>query len=136
VLGGNLVIWVAGVAVGLMLLAIGWMAPRRVIHFFMSFLAIQSVLNALFDLKALFVLSVFEENRLTDARNMAAATRNLLPAPFWAVAWGAMALAILGWALFIYYKSLVGSRASKQPAVNFDDLIAEQAIGVSSSSPK
>jgi hypothetical protein len=136
VLGGNLVIWVAGLVVGLMLLAVGWMAPRRVVHFFMSFLAIQSVLNALFDIKALFYLSVFDENRLTDARNMAAATGNLVPATFWALAWGATAVAILAFTLVIYYKSLVGPKASSQAAANFDALIAEQSIGMSSSAPK
>jgi hypothetical protein len=136
VLGGNLVIWVTGLAVGLLLLAVGWMAPRRVVHFFMSFLAIQAVLNALFDLKALFYLSVWDPNRLTDARNMAAATSNLLPAVFWAIAWGVTAVAILGFTLVIYYKSLVGPKASAQPAVSYDDLLTGQALGVPGSAQK
>jgi hypothetical protein len=79
---------------------------------------------------------VFDENRLTDARNMAAATGNLVPATFWAIAWGATAVAILAFTLVIYYKSLVAPKASTQPGVNFDSLIAEQSIGMSSSAPK
>jgi hypothetical protein len=136
VLGSNLTIWVAGIGVGLMLLAVGWLAPRRVVHFFMSFLAIQAVLNALYDLKALFTLSVWDPNRLTDARNMESATGNLVPAVFWAVAWGVVAVGILAYTLVIYYKSLVGRKASTQLGVNFDDLITEHALGASSSTSK
>jgi hypothetical protein len=127
VLGGNIVIWVAGLAVGLMLLALGCLAPRRVAHFFMSFLAIQAVLNALYDLSALLYLSVYDSNRLTDARNMAAATSNILPATFWALAWGAVAVGILACTLMVYYKSLVGSKPSVQLA-NYDDLLNDHSL--------
>jgi hypothetical protein len=136
VLGSNLVIWISGLAVGAMLLAVGWFAPRKVVHFFMSFLAIQAVLNALYDLKALFFLSVWDPNRLTDARNMAGATGDLLPAVFWAIAWGAVAVAILAFTLVIYYKTLVGPKASTQPEVNYNDLLTGQALGVSGSAQK
>ena len=136
VLGSNIVIWVAGLGVGLMLLTVGWFAPRRATHFFMSFLAIQAVLNALYDLSALLYLSVADSNRLTDARNMAAATGNLLPAVFWALAWGGVAVGILGYTLVIYYKSLVGPRPSTQLAVNYTDLMTEHALEASSPGPK
>lgn len=136
VLGSNVVIWVAGLGVGLMLLAVGWLAPRRVVHFFMSFLAIQAVLNALYDLSALLYLSVSDSNRLTDARNMAQATGNFLPAAFWAIAWGGAALGILGYTLVIYYKSLVGPRTSTQLAVDYDDLMTEHALEASGPTSK
>jgi hypothetical protein len=136
VLGSNIVMWVAGLGVGLMLLLVGWMAPRRVIHFFMSFLAIQALLNALYDLRALLYLSVFDSNRLTDARNMAVATGNLLPAAFWAIAWGALAVGILAFTLVIYYKSLVGQKASTQLAVNYDGLLTADALEASHSTHK
>jgi len=136
IFGSNLVIWVAGLGVGLMLLAVGWLAPRRVVHFFMSFLAIQAVLNALYDLSALLYLSVSDSNRLTDARNMAGATGNLLPAVFWALAWGGAALGILAYTLVVYYKSLVGQGQSTQLPVKYDDLMTEHAFEASGPTSK
>jgi hypothetical protein len=135
-LGSNIVIWVAGLFVGLMLLVVGMKAPRRVAHFFMSFLAIQAILNALYDLSALLYLSVADSNRLTDARNMAAATSNILPATFWALAWGGAAVGILAYTLMIYYKSLVGSKPSTQLAVNYPDLLNDHTFEASSHTSK
>src|SRR5215471_19115757 len=105
-LGGNLTVWIAGVFFGLGLLALSLVKSQRFVHFFMSFLAVQSVLNALYDLRVLIYLSAFEPDRPTDAQNMAAATNQLIPAAVWAIGWAAMALAILVVTLAVYYRSL------------------------------
>jgi len=59
-----------------------------------------------------------------------------LPAAFWAIAWGSVAIGILALTLVVYYKSLVGAKPSSQLAVNFDDLLSEHAIGVSGQTQK
>lgn len=53
-------------------------------HFFLSFLAIQCCLNALFDLRTLFWISAFS-NTPSDAFNMERMTG--VPALFWALLW-------------------------------------------------
>src|SRR5215471_15032282 len=111
-LGGNLTVWVVGMFFGLGLLALSLIKSQRFVHFFMSFLAVQSVLNALYDLRVLIYLSAFEPDRPTDAQNMAAATNQLIPAAVWAIGWAAMALAILVVTLAVYYRSL---RAQPDP---------------------
>src|ERR1044072_7040964 len=88
------------IAAGLVLIA--RFASARVATFFVSFLAVQCVLNALFDLKDLFFLSSpFEpEVQHTDALNMAQATG--IPAIFWAGIWIALAFVILWFAMRLY----------------------------------
>ena len=85
--------------VGLILIA--RYASARVATFFVSFLAVQCVLNALLDLKTVFFLSSpFAPSVPTDALNMANATG--VPAFFWAVIWIAIAVGILGLAMRLY----------------------------------
>jgi hypothetical protein len=89
-------------AVGLILLA--KYASARVATFFVSFLAVQCILNALLDLKTVFFLSSpFAPSVPTDAVNMANATG--IPAFFWAVTWIALAIGILGLAMRLYVVS-------------------------------
>jgi hypothetical protein len=88
--------------VGLVLVA--RYASARVATFFVSFLAVQCVLNALLDLKTVFFLSSpFAPSVPTDAVNMANATG--IPAMAWAVIWIAMAIGILGLAMRQYIAS-------------------------------
>jgi hypothetical protein len=115
-LGGNLTVWIAGLVFGAALLAIGLFAPRGFTHFFMSFLAVQSLLNALYDLKTLVYLTTFDPTRHTDAQNMARATGGFLPASVWSFAWAVMSLAILAATLFVYYKSLKHPPRATEPA--------------------
>jgi hypothetical protein len=85
--------------VGLVLIA--RFASARVATFFVSFLAVQCVLNALLDLKTVFFLSSpFAPSVPTDAVNMANATG--IPALAWAVIWIAIAFGILGLAMRLY----------------------------------
>jgi hypothetical protein len=87
----GLLIWVA----------IGWSA--RWAHFFLSFLAVQCCLNALYDLKTLFLIST-TTNLHSDAVNMQETT--MIPAAFWAVFWIALSILALGFALKMYAQNL------------------------------
>ena len=93
---------VSGAVITAGLLAAAKYAPPRARNFLVSFLAVQCVLGALYDLRNLFLLSVGTDAP-TDAVNMA----NIFPAwlwplstsIFWAVFWIAVSLAILSLAL-------------------------------------
>lgn len=104
--GSNLGAWIAGLGIGLACLAIGLKANLRFVHFFMSFLAIQSLLNAFYDLRTLMYLSALEPGVPSDAQNMAIATGGLVPAMVWAVGWTFISLAILAATLLLYYRSI------------------------------
>lgn len=91
----------AGTAISVGLILIARFASARVATFFVSFLAVQCVLNALFDLKTVFFLSApFGPAVPTDAVNMAQATG--IPAIFWTIVWIALALGILWFAMRLY----------------------------------
>ena len=104
------------IAAGLVLIA--RFASARVAAFFVSFLAVQCVLNALFDLKDLiFLSSPFEtEARPTDALNMAQATG--IPAIFWAGIWITIAFVILWFAMRLY---VAGRDKGFQPDLPFEE---------------
>ena len=87
----GLLIWVA----------IGWSA--RLAHFFLSFLAVQCCLNALYDLKTLFLISA-TTNQHSDAANMQEAT--MIPAIIWASFWIILSLLALVIALRMYAQNL------------------------------
>ncbi len=107
----------AGLLISAGLVLIARFASARVATFFVSFLAVQCVLNALFDLKTLFSLSSsFGPTAQTDALNMSNATG--IPAIFWTIAWIAFALGILWFAMRLY----VSRRESGyQPDLPFED---------------
>ncbi|HJP95180.1 MAG TPA: M50 family metallopeptidase [Pyrinomonadaceae bacterium] len=107
----------AGIIIAAGLILIARFASARVATFFVSFLAVQCVLNALFDLKDLFWLSSpFELARQTDASNMAQATH--IPAIFWSVIWIALALGILWFAMRLY---VAGRDKGYQPDLPFEE---------------
>jgi hypothetical protein len=108
----------AGTVISVALVLIARFASARVATFFVSFLAVQSILNALFDLKTLFFLSSPFAQRMqpTDALNMAHATG--IPAILWTVIWIALALAILWFAMRLY---VVRRESGYQPDLPFDD---------------
>jgi len=94
----------AGTLLSVGLIAVAKYASARVATFFVSFLAVQCVLNALLDLKTVFYLSSpFGPNVPTDAVNMANATG--IPALFWSVAWIAIAIGILAETMRLYVSS-------------------------------
>ena len=86
----------AGLLMPLGLVFIALALKERTAHFFAMFLAIQCCLNALFDLRTLFLLSA-TTNVPSDAANMAGMTG--VPAIFWALLW-------LGGSLFILWRAL------------------------------
>jgi hypothetical protein len=108
---------VAGVAISVGLVLIARFASARVASFFVSFLAVQCVLNALFDLKTVFFLSSpFALPVQTDAGNMATATG--IPAIFWAATWIVLALGILWFAMRLY---VAGRDKGFQPDLPFEE---------------
>ena len=109
----------AGLFISIGLVLIARFASARVATFFVSFLAVQSILNALFDLKTLFFISTsfeFAQPVPTDALNMARVTG--IPAIFWTVAWIALALGILWFAMRLY---VARRESSYQPDLPFED---------------
>lgn len=107
----------AGLFISAGLVLIAKFASARVATFFVSFLAVQCVLNALFDLKTVFFLSSpFGPTVQTDAVNMANATG--IPAIFWTVLWIALALGFLWFAMRLY---VAGRDKSYQPDLPFED---------------
>ncbi len=94
----------AGTLLSVGLIAVARYASARVATFFVSFLAVQCVLNALLDLKTIFFLSSpFAPTVPTDAVNMANATG--IPALVWAVIWIGMAVGILAVTMRLYVSS-------------------------------
>ena len=104
--GGNLLAWLAGLFFGFGTLLLAFKAKSRIAHFTMSFLAVQCLLNAFYDLRTLVYLSTFDSSRPTDAQNMAASTGGFIPAIIWALVWSLASLVILAATLVSYYRSL------------------------------
>jgi len=108
----------AGLIISAGLILIARFASAKVATFFVSLLAVQSVLNALYDLKVVFDLSSpFTASAVhTDAMNMAQATH--IPAIFWTVLWIGLALGILWFAMRLY---VAGRDQSYQPDLPFEE---------------
>jgi hypothetical protein len=113
---------IAGVGISLGLAAIAKYASPRVASFFVSFLAVQCVLNALLDLKTVFLLSTPLAHTIhTDAKNMSDAT--YIPQMFWVAAWIGLSVLILSLALRAY-------ASSRERKANQQDLPFEEPLGV------
>lgn len=100
-----------GLAIALVFVALA--LSERVTHFFLGFLAIQCCLNALFDLRTLFLLSALS-NTPSDAFNMARMTG--VPAVFWALMWLGGSLAVLWVALRSFGNPYPRSQSRKRGA--------------------
>ena len=108
----------SGVLLSVGLVALARLASSRVATFFVSFLAVQCILNALLDLKTVFFLSSpFQPSVPTDALNMANATG--IPAMFWAVAWITIAVGMLVLTMRLY---ITTKNRGLQPDLTFGDL--------------
>jgi hypothetical protein len=106
---------ISGTLLTLALLAAAKFAGGRAANFLVSFLAVQCVLNAVFNLRDLALLSMMSDTR-TDAGNMAAATG--IPAIFWAIFWIGLAVLILSLTLRAY---AVSRNGAVQPDLPFED---------------
>jgi len=104
--GGNIVAWLAGLAFGVGCIALGVKGRPQLTHFCMSFLAVQCLLNAFYDLRALLYLSAFDPAFPTDARNMSQATGGFLPPVIWAAGWVILSAVVVIATLAVYYRSL------------------------------
>ncbi len=107
----------AGLIIAGALVAIARYASPRVASFFVSFLAVQCVLNALTDLKTvLFLSSPWGASVPNDAQNMANATG--IPSIFWAILWIGVSLAFLSMAMRFY---AISKHPPKQQDLPFDE---------------
>jgi Peptidase M50B-like len=93
--------WVTGIVLSGGLIFIALIAGNRLAHFFLSFLAVQCCLNALFDLQTLFLISA-TTNGHSDARLMEELT--WIPSTIWALLWLALSILVLVIALRSYRK--------------------------------
>ncbi len=91
-----------GVAWSVVLGAILLLRSARAVQFLAGFLAVQSCLNALFDLKVLFALSV-SEGAQTDALVLQELTR--IPALVWALLWSSISIGVLALVLRGYHRA-------------------------------
>lgn len=107
----------AGTLLAAGIFAVARFASPRLAAFFVSFLAVQCIMNALLDLKTVFFLSSpFAPSAQTDAMNMYAATG--IPAIFWTVLWIAVAFGMLWLVMRLY---VVSRDARVQPDLPFED---------------
>ena len=123
--GGNMLAWLVGLLFGVGCLFLGLKAKPRLVHFCMSFLAVQCLLNAFYDLRTLLYLSAFDPGFRTDALNMSEATGGFLPPVFWALGWALLSALVVVATLTVYYRSL-RERAALSPAA-FPTLVAGQS---------
>jgi hypothetical protein len=101
---------VSGALITLGLLAASKYLGPRARNFLVTFLAVQCVLNALFNLRDLLLLSI-NTDAPTDAKNMEALTG--VPSIFWGLFWAAVGFVIVTLALRAYAASK-DSPASQQ----------------------
>lgn len=106
---------IAGVAIPAGLFAAAKYLKPGAAAFLVSFLAVQCVLNAVFDLRNVLYASAFTDVH-TDAANMAAATG--VPSILWALFWIVTALIILTLAMRAY---VAAKEAPSQPDLPFED---------------
>lgn len=104
--GGNIVAWLAGLVFGAGCLLLGLKGKPKLVHFCMSFLAVQCLLNAFYDLRTVLYLSAFDPAFPTDARNMSQATGGFLPPVVWAAGWVLLSTVVVAGTLLLYYRSL------------------------------
>jgi hypothetical protein len=110
--GGNWLAWLTGLLIGAGLILMALKGRPKLTHFMMSFLAVQCVLNAVYDLFTLIYLSAFESAARTDAVNMANSTNGFIPAIMWACIWSAISVLMLATTLMVYYRSLKSNSKS------------------------
>lgn len=118
-----------GVLLSVGLVAIAKFARPRLATFFVSFLAVQCILNALLDLKTVFFLSTpFAATVPTDALNMAVATG--IPALFWTVSWIAISVGILWLVMRLYVARKEPQLEPYTPIAEIPELSTQSRLSV------
>jgi hypothetical protein len=109
---------VSGLAISGGLVALARYGSSKTATFFLSFLAVQCILNALFDLKTIFVAHspFFAGHVQSDAANMAAATG--VPSFFWVILWIGVSLLMVSLGLRFY---AVSRERKMQQDLPFED---------------
>ncbi len=97
--GGLVFTVLSGSVIAAGLFAVAKYAELKWVNFALAFLAVQTLLNAFFDLVNLFFVSTFT-NAHSDAANMAAATG--LPAVVWVFIWMAVSILMISIGLRVY----------------------------------
>lgn len=100
---------IVGIGFGVGLIALGWLAPRIVNLFLLNTLAILTGLNAVFDLRQLIQIAGNGNGSVVD--DAAAFSRDIAPLlPAWVIAaiWAAVAIAMLGAAVYFGLIKQVG----------------------------
>ncbi len=93
--------WIVGIVLTAALIFFAVVSNAQVAHFFLSFLAVQCCLNALYDLRTLFLLAA-TTREASDAVNMQRLT--MIPAVVWASLWLGLSLVVLWLALRRYFE--------------------------------
>ncbi len=93
--------WITGIVLTAALIFFAVGSNPKVAHFFLSFLAVQCCLNALYDLRTLFLLAA-TTREVSDAVNMQRLT--MIPAVVWASLWLGLSLVVLWLALRRYFE--------------------------------
>lgn len=110
---GNATALIVGIGYGVAFLLLGWQAPRLVNVFVLNTLAILTGLNAAFDLRQLIQFAGSGTGRVVD--DAAAFSRDitpLIPASIIAAIWAAIAVGMLGGAVYFGLLKQVGGEIS------------------------
>lgn len=99
--GGGIFSFVAMLLIGAGILWVARKASDAACHMFLLMLAVQTTLNSVLDIQTLFLASVMGVQH-SDAKNMEGITG--IPAIIWALLWGAIALTILTFSLWLSYR--------------------------------
>lgn len=100
-LAGSVFSWFSGIILAIGLGLFASTANVRIAHFFLSFLAIQCCLNAVFDLRTILLISTFTSSP-SDALNLERLTH--VPALIWASSWIVISVIVLWVALRTYVR--------------------------------
>jgi|GEM_PF-605267 hypothetical protein len=99
--GGGPFSFVSMLFIGAAILWVSRKANDAICHMFLLMLAVQTTLNSVLDIQTLFLASVMGVQH-SDARNMEAMTG--VPAIVWSILWGAIAVCILVFSLWVSYR--------------------------------
>lgn len=99
--GGGIFSFVSMLVIGIGILFVARKASDAACHMFLLMLAVQTTLNAVLDVQTLFLVSVMG-GRHSDAKNMESITG--IPAVIWSMLWGAIAVCILVFSLWLSYR--------------------------------
>jgi len=92
--GGNILTYATGVVAGAVFALFFIWDRRRLVYYAMSFLAVQCMLNAFYDLRTLVVVSAIHPRTMSDASMLSEETFGVIPPLGWAIGLSCMSLLI------------------------------------------